>query len=143
MIEDTKSYNGHTYSSGNLLSACRDGYEQGKADAIEFIVNYIIFPLLDELDRGLWEDISYIELAEEWIKVLDDNPYPKVKNHTEARKRDLRQWIAEKLNEVEKMTDKEKELVELYRNVSDTMQVAIIEILKATQIDHTKEDDLK
>ncbi len=41
------------------------------------------------------------------------------------------------------MTDKEKELVELYRNVSDTMQVAIIEILKATQIDQTKEDDLK
>lgn len=73
--------------------------ERQRADAIEFISDELIYPLLDEYDRGLWERINHIELAREWIKVLDDNPYPKVKNHTEARKRDLRQWIAEKLKE--------------------------------------------
>lgn len=31
MTEDKKTYNGHTYS-GNLLSACLNGYEQGRAD---------------------------------------------------------------------------------------------------------------
>lgn len=67
--------------------------------AIEFISDKLIYPLLDEYDRALWEHISHIELAEEWIKVLDNNPYPKVKNHTEARKRDLRRWIAEQLKE--------------------------------------------
>lgn len=70
-----------------------------RVDAIEFISDKLIYPLLDECDRGLWEHISYIELAEEWIKVLNDNPYPKVKNYTEARKRDLRQWFLEKLKE--------------------------------------------
>lgn len=70
-----------------------------RADVIEFISDKLIYPLLDECDRGLWEHISHIELAEEWIRVLNDNPYPKVKNHTEARKRDLRQWFLEKLKE--------------------------------------------
>lgn len=70
-----------------------------RAETIEFISDKLIYPLLDEYDRGLWEHIDYIELAEEWIKVLDDNHYPKVKNHIEARKRDLRRWIAEKLKE--------------------------------------------
>ena len=74
-------------------------YEKGRADAIEFISDKLIYPLLDEYDRGLWEHINHIELAEEWIKVLNDNPYPKVKNHNEARKRDLRQWIAAQLKE--------------------------------------------
>lgn len=70
-----------------------------RAEVIEFISDKLIYPLLDECDRGLWEHIDHIELAEEWIKVLDDSPYPKVKNHIEARKRDLRRWIAEKLKE--------------------------------------------
>lgn len=72
-------------------------YKQIREETIEFISDKLIYPLLDECDRGLWEHISHIELAEEWVKVLNDNPYPKVKNHTEARKRDLRQWIAERL----------------------------------------------
>lgn len=78
------------------------GRTDGRADAIEFISDKLIYQLLDECDRGLWEHISYIELAEEWIKVLNDNPYPKVKNHTEARKRDLRKWITEQLKEQNK-----------------------------------------
>lgn len=73
--------------------------KQIRAEVVEFISDNLIYPLLDEYDRGLWERIKYIELAREWIKVLDDNPYPKVKNHTEAIKRDLRQWIAEQLKE--------------------------------------------
>ena len=93
------------YDLGRKLAD--DEYNQGRADerakvraeVIEFISDKLIYPLLNEYDRGLWEHIDYIELAEEWIKVLDDNPYPKVKNHTEARKRDLRQWIAEQLKE--------------------------------------------
>lgn len=72
---------------------------QIRAEVIEFITDEIIYPLLDECDRGLWEHISHIELAREWIKVLDDNPYPIVKNHTEARKKDLRKWIADQLKE--------------------------------------------
>lgn len=75
-------------------------YEQQiRAEAIEFISDNLIYPLLDIYDRGLWEHISYIELAKEWVKVLDDNPYPKVKNYKEERKKDLRQWIAKKLKE--------------------------------------------
>lgn len=73
--------------------------KQIKEEVIEFISDNLIYPLLNEYDRGLWEHISYIELAEEWIKVLNNNPYPKVKNHTEARKKELRQWIAEQLGE--------------------------------------------
>lgn len=34
MIENTKTYNGHTYC-GVLLEACLNGYEQGRVDAIE------------------------------------------------------------------------------------------------------------
>lgn len=83
--------------TGNIDLTKHD--KQIKAEVIEFISDKLIYPLLDECDRGLWEHIDYIELAEEWIKVLDDNPYPKVENHTEARKRDLRQWIAEQLKE--------------------------------------------
>lgn len=86
-----------TYCDGYIC-----GIEKGRADAIEFISDKLIYPLLDEYDRGLWEHINYIKLAKEWIKVLDDNPYLKVKNHTEARKRDLRQWIAEQLKAGEK-----------------------------------------
>ena len=63
-------------------------YEQQiRAEAIEFISDNLIYPLLDIYDRGLWEHISYIELAKEWVKVLDDNPYPKVKNYKEERKK--------------------------------------------------------
>lgn len=40
MTENKKTYNGHTYS-GNLLSACLNGYEQGRADAFkEFVDSY-------------------------------------------------------------------------------------------------------
>ena len=35
MIEDTKTYNGHTYSCGALLDACHDGYEQALEDFAE------------------------------------------------------------------------------------------------------------
>lgn len=38
MCEDTKSYNGHTYS-GVLLEACINGYEQGRADERTVIKN--------------------------------------------------------------------------------------------------------
>ena len=41
----------------------------------------------------------FVFIAKEWVKVLDDNPYPKVKNYKEERKKDLRQWIAKKLKE--------------------------------------------
>lgn len=75
------------------------GYEKGKADAIEFILDKIIYPLLDECDIGLWEDISYIPLAEKWVEAIRNNPYPKVKNHNEARKKDLKKWIADQLKE--------------------------------------------
>jgi len=75
-----------------------NGYQQGRKDAIEFISDKLIYPLLNEYDRGLWEHINYIELAEEWIKVLDDNPpYLKFENRAESIKRDLRQWIAEQM----------------------------------------------
>lgn len=67
--------------------------KQLSAEVIELISDKLIYPLLDEYDVGLWEHISHIELAEEWIKILNDNPYPKVENYTEARKRDLRNWI--------------------------------------------------
>lgn len=83
----------------NMLFDTEDHDKQIREEVIEVITDKIIYPLLDECDRGLWEHISHIDLAKEWIKVLDDNPYPKVKNYTEARKKELRQWIAEQLKE--------------------------------------------
>ena len=93
-VSQSQLANAPTYELNELLEK-HD--KQRMAEAIEFISDKLIYPLLDECDRGLWEYISYIELAEEWIKILDDNPYPKVKNHTQARKRDLRQWMLEQL----------------------------------------------
>lgn len=84
------------YDFERIVDEQPTAYEVG---VIEFISDKLIYPLLDECDRGLWEHLNYIELAEEWIKILDDNPYPKVKNYNEARKRDLRQWIVEQLKE--------------------------------------------
>lgn len=65
MIEDKKTYNGHAYS-GNLLSACLNGYEQGKADAKQE-------DLLDIISKGnvpAWfeEEVRKDERA----KVLDE-----------------------------------------------------------------------
>lgn len=95
-VSQSQLANTPTYELNELLEK---NNKQIRAEVIEFISDKLIYPLLDECDRGLWEHISYIELAEEWVKVLNDNPYPKVKNHTEARKRELRQWIAEQLKE--------------------------------------------
>lgn len=44
MCEDTKEYNGHTYS-GVLLGACIDGYEQGKADERARVLTQFLFEL--------------------------------------------------------------------------------------------------
>lgn len=70
-----------------------------RARAVDKIVDSIIFPLLDECDRGLWEDIDYIELAGKWVEALNNNPYPKVKNHDEAIKKDISKWILNQLKE--------------------------------------------
>lgn len=84
----------------DLIKAYMD--MQKGTEVIEFISDKLIYPLLDECDRGLWEHISHIELAEEWVKILNDNPYPKVENHTEARKRDLREWITNRVEQLKK-----------------------------------------
>lgn len=73
--------------------------KQIRADAIEFISDKIIYPLLDEYDIGLWEHIDYIPLAEKWVETIRNNPSPKVKNCDEARKKYLKKWIAELLKE--------------------------------------------
>lgn len=85
-----------------IIGSLKEIYEKGRTDVIEFISDKLIYPLLDECDRGLWEHISHIELAEEWVKILNDNPYPKVENYTEARKRDLKEWITNYVEQLKK-----------------------------------------
>lgn len=62
------------------------------AEVIEFIVKYIIFPLLDEYDIGLWEDIEYIDLADKWVEFKK-----KYKADDDSIIKELEKWIAEKL----------------------------------------------
>lgn len=64
---------------------------------IDYIVDRIIFPLLDECDIGLWKHIDYIELAEKWVDAINKNQYPIVKNCDKARKEYLKKWITEQL----------------------------------------------
>lgn len=33
----------------------------------------LIYPLLDEYDRSIWEDIRYIDLANAWLKIVDES----------------------------------------------------------------------
>lgn len=39
--------------------------------------------------------------------------------------------------------NRERDLISLFRGTTETMRNAVVEILKATQIDQAKEDDLK
>lgn len=73
-------------------------YLQGGADAVEFIVDNIIFPMLDELDIGIWEHIDYIELADTWVKAVKSNLYPEVKDCDDEIKKYLKEWITERFN---------------------------------------------
>lgn len=63
-----------------------------RAKVIEFVVDKIIFPLLNEYDIRLWEDIDYIELAEKWVEFVSAR---KGKNDYIAN--DLKNWIAERM----------------------------------------------
>lgn len=31
----------------------------------------LVFDLLDELDRSYWESIRYVDLADEWLNIID------------------------------------------------------------------------
>lgn len=63
-----------------------------RAKAIEFVVDKIIFPLLNEYDIKLWEDIDYIELAEKWVEFVNAR-----KGENDDIANDLKNWIAEQL----------------------------------------------
>ncbi len=63
-------------------------------EVIEIIVKYIIFPLLNEYDRSVWEDIEYIELADKWVELKK-----RYKADDDSIIKELEKWIAEKLQE--------------------------------------------
>lgn len=33
----------------------------------------LIYSLLDEYDRSLWENIRYIDLADKWLEIVDES----------------------------------------------------------------------
>lgn len=63
-----------------------------RAKTIEFVVDKIIFPLLNEYDIRLWEDIDYIELAEKWVEFVNAR-----KGENDDITNDLKNWIAEQM----------------------------------------------
>lgn len=74
-----------------LAEGAEGVYQQGRTDAIDEIVDKIIYPLLDEYDIGLWENIDYIPLAEKWVEAINYD-YCEPKDY-------LKGWIAEQLKE--------------------------------------------
>lgn len=59
-------------------------------EAIENVVDEVIFPLLDEYDISVWEDIDYIPLADEFQSLVK-----KYEGDDDAIKKDLVAWILE------------------------------------------------
>lgn len=85
------------FSNAHDATMYNKGYEQGRTDVIDAVVDEVIFPLLDEYDIHLWEHIDYIELAEKWVEAVKNNPYPKIKDYDKQIKKYLKDWIIEKL----------------------------------------------
>lgn len=109
---------GYCEEAQTYCSIAEEAYQQGRADAsfeeqykqewltnhdkeiraeeraktIEFVVDKIIFPLLNEYDIKLWEDIDYIELAEKWVEFVNER-----KGENDDIANDLKNWIAEQM----------------------------------------------
>ena len=43
----------------------------------------LIYDLLDEYDRSIWEDIDYVDLADAWIKIVDGSYKELAKKYTD------------------------------------------------------------
>lgn len=41
---------------------------------LDDVIN-LVFPLLNEIDINLLEDIQYIDLAEEWVNIIESEEY--------------------------------------------------------------------
>ena len=41
---------------------------------LDDVIN-LVFPLLNEIDINLLEDIQYIDLAEEWVRIIESEEY--------------------------------------------------------------------
>ena len=41
---------------------------------LDDVIN-LVFPLLNEIDIKLLEDIQYIDLAEEWVRIMESEEY--------------------------------------------------------------------
>ncbi len=57
MNEDSKTYNGHTYS-GNLLSACVNGYKQGYADGSLSVTEEILAHKEKEIRAKVLDEVK-------------------------------------------------------------------------------------